>query len=582
MASVFSSSTSATLRMNPVYLKTQMDHLQFQKMFICSCAQISVPFPKCSRKLYMVPFNPSCGRRGVRSFAVDSSLEVGRRHPGRQGTSGVQGPNASQRSKTLKDSSMDLDESSNNLEGQLQELFDEVKTLIKLGKEDDAKYLLQANYEAVKEQVDSGAQAIKEAAVLDVIALGYTALGDFRTVESLMDVLYKIVNGLKDDELLLDSILMHMGRIYAKLEKYELSIGFYRRSLQIMERKYGNDSSFLCTPLLGVAKVLVTMRRATEAIETYQRVIKILESSEGEDVKELIVPLCALGNLLIEEGRTLDAESTFSRVLSISLRSYEEKDGRVGMAMCSLAQVKSAKGDVNEAIDLYKRAIQIVRESKYMALDDKVMEKMRVDLAELLHAAGRGGEGRALLEECLLICEKFRGKDHPSMVPHLVNLATSHSRSKNFAEAERFLRISLQIMTKTTPRDDPSITLPMLDLAVTLYHLHRDEEAEKLAMDVLRIRKKAFGKESIPVGEALDCLVSIRSRLERDESKLLKQLKRVLKIQEKAFGHESKEVMETLIKILHYLDKLGMKNEKYPVQRRLSILINKHKEMVGY
>lgn len=85
---------------------------------------------------------------------------------------------------------MNLPGSSNDdgLEGQLQELFKEVKSMIKLGKNNDAIDLLHANYEAVKEQVDSGAQGIEEAAILDVIALGYMALGDLRTVRSLMDV----------------------------------------------------------------------------------------------------------------------------------------------------------------------------------------------------------------------------------------------------------------------------------------------------------------------------------------------------------------------------------------------------------
>lgn len=47
------------------------------------------------------------------------------------------------------------------------------------------------------------------------------------------------MNALNDEEPLIDSILMHMGNIYAKMEKFELSIYFYRRSVQIMERKYG-------------------------------------------------------------------------------------------------------------------------------------------------------------------------------------------------------------------------------------------------------------------------------------------------------------------------------------------------------
>lgn len=82
-----------------------------------------------------------------------------------------------------------------------------------------------------------------------------------------------------------------------------------------------------------------------------------------------------------------------------------------------------------------------------------------------------------------------------------MNLATSYSQSKNYVEAERLLRRSLRIMIKKMGTDDQSITFPMLHLAVTLYHLKQDEEAEKFALEALRIRKKAFGEDSLPVGK---------------------------------------------------------------------------------
>lgn len=221
----------------------------------------------------------------------------------------------------------------------------------------------------------------------------------------------------------------------------------------------------------------------------------------------------------------------------------------------------------------------------------------------------------------MLITEKYKGEDHPSSVTHLINLATSYSRSKNFVEAERLLRTSLRIMMKTMGPDDQSITFPMLHLAVTLYHLKQDEEAEQLALKALQIREAAFGKESLPVGklvlsfhmvlaliaasstqtdpcglihthfcfflvcvagEALDCLVSIQTRVGKDDSELLDLLKRVLIIQEKEFGYESEEVMITLKKIVFYLDKMGRKDEKFPLQKRLSLLRNKHKESIQY
>lgn len=75
-------------------------------------------------------------------------------------------------------------------------------------------------------------------------------------------------------------------------------------------------------------------------------------------------------------------------------------------------------------------------------------------------------------------------------------------------------------------------------------------------------------------------MVSIQTSLGKDDSELLDLLKRILSIQEKEFGYESEEVMETLKKIVYYLDKSGQRNEKFPLQRRLSILRRKYKQRI--
>nr|XP_043616465.1 nephrocystin-3 [Erigeron canadensis] len=464
----------------------------------------------------------------------------------------------------------------------LEELFSEIKSMISTGNRDDAVDLLEANFEVVREQMVVGSKTIKEAAVLDVIALGYMALGDLKMVKSILNMLNEIVRDLRDDESLLDSILTHMGSLNSALGRFEDSTLLYKRVFEMLETNHGSNSTSLVMPLLGMGKALGSAGRATKAIDVYHRTISILESNLGAESKELVVPLNALGNLLIEEGKAEDAESAFMRIVGIYTKLYGKDDERVGMAMCALANAKCAKGDAEAAINLYRSAIQNLEHSENTNLDDSILEKTRIDLAELLHAVGREKEGRQLLEECLSITKKFKGENDPSFITHLINLATSYSRSKNYVEAERLLRSSLQIMNKSVGPDDPSITFAMLQLAVTLYNLKKDEEAEQLALEVLRVREKAFGTASVPVGEALDCLICIQKRLGRDDGEILELLKRNLSIQEKAFGDESEQVIGTLKKIVFYMDKLGIKDQKFPFQRRLSFLRNKFKEQVQY
>ncbi|KAL5736927.1 hypothetical protein ACOSQ2_031715 [Xanthoceras sorbifolium] len=580
-----------------------------QKGIACYCS-ISIQKQKCDIKLYMVPSKAIARHWRLKMFASVDSLKADVADKENHVRSDASAPTDFQRYNTLFDRSSHSIDGMNDFEKQLEELFNEVKTMIMTGKTNDAIDLLQANYEAVKEQIDAGNKGMEEAAILDIIALGYMAIGDLKFVGSLLDMMHEVVDSLKDDEPLLDSVLMHMGSMYSALGKFKESVLVYRRVTNNLERIYGKNSTFLITPLLGLAKALGSIGRATKAIEIYHLVISILESNRGAESEDLVLPLFGLGKLLIKEGKATDAESafvrlhcfchlyfgfmefkfdyspiysiSFFRILEIYTKIYGENDGRVGMAMCSLAHAKCAKGNADEAVDLYKNALQVIKDSDYMALDDSIMENMRIDLAELLHIVGRGKEGRELLEECLLITERYKGKEHPSSVTHLLNLATSYSRSKNFVEAERLLRTSLMIMKKTLSPDDPSITFPMLHLGVTLYHLNQDEEAEQIVLEVLRTREKAFGKDSLPVGEALDCLVSIQTRLGKEDAELLELLKRVLSIQEKEIGNESEEVMVTLKKVVFYLDKLGIKDEKFPFQKRLSILKNKFKQKVQY
>ncbi|XP_076908510.1 uncharacterized protein LOC143565420 isoform X2 [Bidens hawaiensis] len=520
--------------------------------------------PKGTSYLYLLPGGISTPCLGFRCYATTAkSLHVA--------APLVAASDQSQRKKL-----------GDNLEMKLEELFSEIKSLIKMGNKDDALDLLEANYEAVKEQMNAGDKTIQVTAVLDVIALGYTAVGDFKMVKSILNTLNEIVHDLGDDEPLLDSILTHMGSMHSTLGRFEKSMLLYKRALEILERNHGDNSTSLVMPLLGVGKALGSAGRATKAVDVYNRIISILKSNLGAESKELVVPLNALGNLLIKQGKTEDAENALMRIVGIYTKLYGKNDQRVGLAMCSLANAKCAKGDADSAIKLYKNALQVLENSKGMNLDDSILEQTRIDLAELLHAVGREEEGRELLGKCLSITKKYKGEDDPSFITHITNLATSYSRSKNYVEAERLLRSSLEIMKKTVGPDDPSITFVMLQLAVTLYNMNHDEEAEQLALEVLHVREKAFGDASLPVGEALDCLICIQKRMGRDDGEILDLLKRNLSIQDKAFGDESEQVVETLKKIVFFMDRLGIKDQKVPFQRRLSLLRSKFKQQIQY
>ncbi|GKB93150.1 nephrocystin-3 isoform X1, partial [Tanacetum coccineum] len=185
------------------------------------------PPKKCSARLYVVPSGITARCLAFKCYATTESLHVDGKTGGNQLSSVVGGLDKSQR-KPLGD----------DFEKNLEELFSEIKSMIQIGNKSDAIDLLEANYEAVREQMVAGGKTVEEAATLDVIALGYMAIGDFKMVEAVLNKLNEIVHDLSDDEPLLDSILTHMGSMHSALGRYEKSMILYKRVLEILERNH--------------------------------------------------------------------------------------------------------------------------------------------------------------------------------------------------------------------------------------------------------------------------------------------------------------------------------------------------------
>ncbi|GMP70608.1 hypothetical protein CsSME_00029397 [Camellia sinensis var. sinensis] len=207
-----------------------------------------------------------------------------------------------------------------DVEGQLQELCDEVKTMITMGNENDAIDLLQPNYEAVEEQMDSGARGIGQAATLDVIALGYIAIGDLKMVGSLLDMVISFCNKYST-KMITNSLIM------GKLEDSMLA---YRWSLEILEREYDFIYLFIFlvhfVDIVLYGFILFLLLAASLAPPSscpsilgwlYRCLLTILELSKGADSEDLVVPLLGLDNLLMKKGKAKDTENPFIGILNV-------------------------------------------------------------------------------------------------------------------------------------------------------------------------------------------------------------------------------------------------------------------------
>ncbi|KAJ8621710.1 hypothetical protein MRB53_030239 [Persea americana] len=85
---------------------------------------------------------------------------------------------------------------------------------------------------------------MEQAATLDIIALGYMGVGDFKFVVNLLEMLHEMVGCVQNDDPLLDSILMHMGSMYTTLGRLEDAMLVYNCSLEILEGLFESKDVF--------------------------------------------------------------------------------------------------------------------------------------------------------------------------------------------------------------------------------------------------------------------------------------------------------------------------------------------------
>ncbi|KAL2619896.1 hypothetical protein R1flu_000101 [Riccia fluitans] len=458
-----------------------------------------------------------------------------------------------------------------SVEKQLEELYEEVGRMIEEGDEESARDVIEANYEALLEQLEEGIRGVEQGAMLDILAQLYMDMGDYECAEVLLDQAKELLDDIRSPHQLLDNVLEHVGSMYTGIGKPEEGLPCYLRSLSIQEGVYGMDNPVLLRTILGLAKTYRDMDDGNKSIEQYQRALVLSERSRSPNNEAVILILTHLGHTLLEEDRLQEAEMTLRRAVMVTENAYGARDGRVGVATCALARAKSGTGEIDEAVRLYQRGLQLMEDCPRFSPGDPVVESVRTDLAEILNVIGRDSEAQALWEENLRVKERELGKNDVQLVPHLNNLATSYAHSQLFDKCEPLLRRSLKLMTIYFGPRAPQISVSLELLATSLHHLGRGFEAEPLAREALAIREAHYGPDHPNTGQACNCLAAVLHGLDKDsESEVY--LRRVLKIQEKELGPDCPEIMLTLELLVMLLDKQGRENELPPIIRRLQRL----------
>uniref|UniRef100_A0A7I4BAZ2 MalT-like TPR region domain-containing protein n=2 Tax=Physcomitrium patens TaxID=3218 RepID=A0A7I4BAZ2_PHYPA len=352
------------------------------------------------------------------------------------------------------------------LQEQLQELYGQALKLIDEGDEETARELIEANYEVVVDQLESGYKNMEQVAMLDISAQLRLSLGEFEETKHL---LYQIkdlmeVVGINSKQSFVDKILKHVRSMYTAIGQPADGLPFYLKRVEIQEYLLGEESPLIVRTLLGLASTLTKMDNTIRAVEVYERVLMVIEKNRGSTDNSLALPLSHLGHSLLEEGR----------VDELVEQTYGAHNGRVGIAKCALARAKAARSAIVESISICREGLHVMEECSKFMDDDPSLETVRTDLAE-------HDEADELWEINLHAKEQDSSPNDPTLVVHLQNLATFYAVSgkyekysilfsiKRFEEALMLMKRVLSIQETQVGPDMLLHKLGIIDEIESLY-----------------------------------------------------------------------------------------------------------------
>jgi len=148
----------------------------------------------------------------------------------------------------------------------------------------------------------------------------------------------------------------------------------------------------------------------------------------------------------------------------------------------------------------YKQGLQLADKAYQYALKHLGKEHPSTlislnNLAGLYESQGRYGEAEPLYQKALQLREKVLGKEHPSTLISLNNLAALYSKQGRYGEAEPLYQKALQLSEKVLGKEHPDTLISLNNLAGLYDSQGRYGEAEPLYQKALQLREKVLGKE---------------------------------------------------------------------------------------
>ncbi len=265
------------------------------------------------------------------------------------------------------------------------------------------------------------------------------------------------------------------GQALSHTGNYSAAAHAFREALAIAERLQINDRR-LVELHYSLALAYAEMGHFAEAEGEYRCALSLVEKAEGQGSLHYAVLLADIAILPTQSGNREKVIALLRQAIAVNERTGSIKNITV-IREC-LARILRGEKRYQEEEPLLEDALaDLVRQK---AADPALMGAALNNLAVLRFDQGRYQESVDLQLESIRVWETASGKEHPSLVAPLNDLATAYLRMARFDDADLTYRRAINICRKTLGENHLKYAVLLKNYSVVLRKLGHKREAKKI------------------------------------------------------------------------------------------------------
>lgn len=340
-----------------------------------------------------------------------------------------------------------------------------------------------------------------------------------------------------DKELLEISIAFsNAANVYTSQGEYQKAIGFYNKTLVIIEDVLGSEHPETATIYNNLAIVFQDMSNYSEALKCYEKALFIREKVLGTEHPDTASTYNNLALLYNDIGDFKMSLLYYKQAMTISEKILGTDHPDTATIYNNIAMVYQSYGDYATSLIYFKKALSI-REKIY-GTNHQITAITYDNIGCVYYYKGSYEQALRFHKKALKIMEISRGNDHPDTASIYNNIALAFNRMQKYDNALFYNTKAMKIREKYFGPTHRETGATYGNIAIVYQNKENYKKALEYAGKSLTILESVLGTEHLDTAKQYDNIGILYQKMKNYEKALL-------------YHKKAKEIEEKVLNPLH-------------------------------